>query len=211
MNLELYVVIDSRFSLGRDPIQVANSAIEGGATAIQLREAKLSTRDMVEMTERLRDLTQKAGVVFIINDRVDIALACQADGVHLGQDDLPLRHARRLMGEDKIIGLSTHSLSQAMRGAENGASYISLGPVFATKSKADLPPPVGLDLIRDVKRTISIPLVAIGGISAKNVNKVMEAGADGVAVISAIFGAPDIRQATRTLCDKIREARRIEE
>lgn len=208
MNLELYVIIDSRFSRGLDPVKVANSAIGGEATAIQLREEILSTREMVKVAEKLRDLTHEAGVVFIINDRVDIALACQADGVHLGQDDLPLPIARRLMGKDKIIGLSTHSLEQALRGAKDGASYVSLGPIFPTQSKANLPSPLGPDLVSRVKRVIDVPLVAIGGINAKNVGGVIEAGADGVAVISAILSAPDIQEATRALRDKIREARR---
>ncbi|MBC7188736.1 thiamine phosphate synthase, partial [Candidatus Aerophobetes bacterium] len=167
-------------------------AIEGGVTVIQLREKNLSSRQFLERAVKLREIIPPQ-VSFIVNDRVDVALCCDADGVHLGQDDLPVSSARQLMGDNKIIGVSTHNLEEAKKAEKEGADYIATGPVFSTSTKPDALSPIGCKLLSCIKKEVSIPVVAIGGISLENLKQVLDAGADGIAVVSAIFSSEDVK------------------
>jgi thiamine-phosphate pyrophosphorylase len=167
------------------PEEMAERALEAGAGWIQYREKERTRREMYHEAVRLRELTSEFGATLLVNDYVDIALAVGADGVHLGQDDLPLEEARRLMG-DRIIGISTHSLSQAMDAAHSGADYIGFGPVFLTSTK-DAGEPRGLEMLREITGQVTIPVVAIGGISMTNLQSVLDAGADAVAASSALL------------------------
>ncbi len=206
-NFGLYVVSGSTFSRGRSLLEVAALALEGGAGIIQLREKELTGKELVRQGQRLKDLCTSYGAKFIVNDRADIALAVDADGVHLGQDDIPISYARKILGPDKIIGISTHSLEQALEAQAAGADYIGVGPVFETQSKADVAAPVGLELVAKVAAAISIPFVAIGGIKLHNVDQVLAAGAKNIAVITEVVGAEDIRLAALALKERIAQVR----
>ncbi|MCK4648566.1 thiamine phosphate synthase [bacterium] len=209
MDLSLYVIIDRRMIKGRSPIQVAREAIAGGASAIQLREKELESGDLCHLASSLKKAARKKKALFIVNDRVDIAKACDADGVHLGNKDLPINIARKLLGKKKIIGVTVRNLSQALRAQREGADYVSLGPIFFTKTKKDLPPPQGLKVITRIKGKIKIPLLAIGGINRNNVAQVMRAGADGAAVASAVVRAKNVRKSTKELLRQIKKAKRL--
>ena len=166
----------------------AERLIAGGAAIIQLRDKHAKPRDLYAAAQQTLEITRKFGVRLIINDRVDIVLALGADGVHLGQDDLPPEKAREILGDAAIIGYSTHSVEQAINAATLPVDYIAIGPVFPTGTKADHDPTVGIDSVALVRKAIgSLPLVAIGGITASNICRVLEAGADSAAVISAVF------------------------
>jgi len=181
--------------------------ISGGATVIQVREKASSTLSFLNRAIKMRKIIGKKAF-FIVNDRVDIAIASGADGVHLGQEDLPIAFARKIMGEDKIIGISTHSIEQAQKAEKEGADYVAVGPIFSTQTKPNSGPPKGVEIISEVKRKVNIPVVAIGGINRENVGEVIRAGADGVAVISAVFKEKDVGLATCQLYEEIQEARR---
>lgn len=180
----LCVITDGKAG-GRTDEEIVKTALEAGARWIQYREKEKTRREIYREALRLRDATRQFGALFSVNDHADIALAVDADGVHLGQDDLPLREARKLMG-GKIIGISAHSLREAMDAAECGADYIGFGPVFPTVTK-DAGIPKGVEMLREIKRQVSIPVVAIGGISVENLPEVLAAGADAVAAASAIL------------------------
>ncbi|AVX20102.1 MULTISPECIES: thiamine phosphate synthase [Carboxydocella] len=199
LDLSLYVISGQHLAQGRELLAVMEAALVGGATVIQLREKNLSGRELVAAGLALKELAHRYGATFIVNDRVDIALAVDADGVHLGQDDLPVTMARQIMGPDKIIGLSTHSWEQALAASKLPVDYIGVGPVFPTSSKPDAEKPVGLSLVQRVARELSVPFVAIGGINAGNIQQVLAAGARNVAVISAVVAAPDVTAAAREL------------
>lgn len=205
MNLELYVIIDKNLAGKRDVVEVASEVIKGGAKVIQLRAKDVSAKDFLKLGLDLRVLTKDSDVNFIINDRVDVALACEADGVHLGQDDFLIRGARDLMGE-KIIGISTHTIEQALEAEKEGADYISIGPVFSTDLKPGYPP-TGLELIQRIRSTIHIPFVAIGGINLENVSQAILSGADNIACAQAVMKAPDTEKATEAILERIREAK----
>jgi thiamine-phosphate pyrophosphorylase len=198
---KLYPITDRRVSRLSHAEQVAR-LIQGGATFIQLREKHLSPREFyVEAEEALR-VARMRGVKLIINDRADIALALGADGIHLGQDDVPPEAARALLGEGAFIGFSTHSVEQAIAAARLPVDYIAVGPVFATASKDNPDPVVGLEGLRRVREAgDSIPLVAIGGVTRENVSSVLDAGANSVAVISALFNPEDPSEITRLTRD----------
>ncbi len=204
--LDLYVITDEEISKKRHE-EVAKEAIEGGARFIQLRDKKSSTRRILEAGWRIREITRQAGAVLIINDRVDIALALDAEGVHLGEEDLPVQEARKIMGIGKIIGASSHSIEEALKKQEEGADYVSLGPIFSTSTKKNLPPPLGVEIIREAKKKLRIPLVAIGGIREENIEEILEAGSDGVAMISELLKGESIRDKVKKLREKITEYR----
>lgn len=208
LDLTLYVITGEEFARGRPVVQVVREAIAGGATAIQLREKDWPVTKLVQVGKEIRRITREAGVTFIVNDRVDVALAVDADGVHLGQDDMPYREARKILGPNKIIGISTHSVEEALRAQEEGADYIGVGPIFSTTSKKVLTPIVGTELLEQLRGLIKIPYVGIGGINVNNAEKVIRAGAWGVAVISAVTGAPQVMQAARELRQVVERARR---
>jgi thiamine-phosphate pyrophosphorylase len=193
-------VLQGRFS----HLELARLAIAGGADTIQYRQKTGSTREMIQTATALRQLCDQAGVCFIVNDRVDVALASQAHGVHLGQDDFPLPLARQLLGPKAILGGSASSLEEARKCLAEGADYLGFGPVFATTSKADAGPASGLALLGRVVEEIGLPVVAIGGIDALNAPLVMAAGAQGVAVISAVCCQDDPAAAARALREALR-------
>ncbi len=195
----IYVITDSRLSLGRTNLEVVRQATGAGARLIQLREKELSTRELVAMGEALLEVTRAAGALLLVNDRVDVALAIGADGVHLGQDDLPANLARGILGPGKIIGVSAESPAEARAGEESGADYLGVGPIYATSTKADAGTPHGPALIGRIKAATSLPVVAIGGIKAQNATEVGRAGADGIAVVSAVVARPDIGRAVLEL------------
>jgi len=196
----LHVLTDRKTSRGRSHLQVAEAAIGGGADVLQLRDKEASSGQLYQEALQLRKLTRDAKVPFIVNDRLDIALAVDADGVHVGQSDLPASVVRRILGPGKILGVSVVTVEEAIRAEKDGADYLGVGPVFEARgTKPDTSEPLGVDCIARIRRHCRLPIVAIGGINAENARKVREAGADGVAVISGIVSADDISQATRRL------------
>jgi len=195
----LYVVTDEGLSRGRSHTQIAERALAGGADVIQLRDKKLEGRQLMEHARAIRKLTGEAGKLFIVNDRVDVALASGADGVHLGQEDMALADARALAPKGFLIGVTVHDVPEAVAAERGGADYLGLSPIFATGSKSDAGSACGPDMLRKVKRAVSVPVVAIGGINAANAREVLEAGADGLAVISAVASQPDVEAAARAL------------
>lgn len=195
----LYLVTDRGLARGRPTVDVVREAVAGGVTCVQLREKSCGTRDFLEEARRLRALTRELGVPLIVNDRVDIALAIEADGVHLGQQDMPIPDARRVGPPEWIIGASAESLEQARLAEQAGADYVGVSPVFATPTKADAAPPLGLAGLRAIRAAVKIPLVAIGGIHAGNAREVIQAGADGIAVVSAIVAVESPMDAAKQL------------
>ena len=199
----LYVVTDGCLSRGQSHSQIARSALEGGADAIQLRDKTLGGRALMVQALKIRRLTKEAGKLFTVNDRLDIALACGAEGVHLGQEDMALGDARAIVPGSFIIGVTVHDVAEAKVAERGGADYLGLSPIFCTGSKADAGAACGVEMLWAVKKAVSIPVVAIGGIGPSNAREVLEAGADGLAVISAVVGQPDIAAAARRLKDII--------
>ncbi len=198
----LYLILDTEALGGRDAVETARQAIQGGAGVIQLRDKKLPKGELMAIAKALRQVCAESGVLFIVNDYLDAALACDADGLHIGQGDLPPADARRLLRGDMVLGCSTATVEEAIRAQEQGADYIGVGSIYPTQSKADTRP-AGLDTLRQVKERVSIPVVAIGGINEDNVAGVIEAGADAVAVLSAAIGASDVKEASRRLIEAI--------
>ena len=197
--LALHVLTDREWSRGRDMLSVAAAALDGGATVIQLRDKTASTRLLIEEGLALRALTRERGALLIVNDRVDVALAVEADGAHVGQDDMPARLARRLLGPKRILGVSAANIEEADEAVAGGADYLGVGPIFPSPGKADAGPATGVHLLTELAKRYTIPLIAIGGITAENATEVMRAGAAGVAVITAVVYAEDIAAASRLL------------
>jgi thiamine-phosphate pyrophosphorylase len=196
----LYVITDGKASRGRSHLQVAEAAILGGADVLQLRDKEASGGHLYRVALQLRKLTRDAKVPFIVNDRVDIALAADADGVHVGQSDLPASVARGIIGPGRILGVSVDTVEEAVLAEKDGADYLGVGPVFEARgTKPDAGEPLGVDRIARIRRHSRLPIVAIGGIDAENARQVREAGADAAAVISAIVAADDIADAARRL------------
>lgn len=186
----------------RDPARVAEQAIRGGADLIQWRDKSSPDGPFLETAERLRELTRRTGTLFVVNDRLDVALACGADGVHLGHEDIPVPRARALAGERLLIGRSTHSIEEGLGAQGEGADYIGVGPVFATPTKPGVRA-VGLGLVREASARIRIPWFAIGGIDLQNLPLVSSAGAARVAVVRAVAAASDPEAAARALKGKL--------
>jgi thiamine-phosphate pyrophosphorylase len=207
LNFDLYVITDRQQSGGRPLLTVVEAALRGGARAFQLREKDLPPRDLYPLALRMRQLTQAYGARLLINDRLDVALAVNADGVHLTTASLPASVARRLLGPDRLLGVSTHSLAEAQAAAEEGADFVVFGPVFFTPSKAPYGQPIGLDAVRAVRAALGLPILAIGGVKKANLDQVIAAGADGIAVISAVISAADPAAATQDLLATLDGAR----
>ena len=207
MDPRLYVILDRAAAAGRDLVEILDAAIVGGARMVQLREKTWPSGQLLPLAERLRARCRQAGVTFVMNDRVDLAVALEADGVHLGQDDLPPRLARPLLRPGMILGVSTHSVEQARRAQADGADYVAVGAMFPTQTKPDFEL-VGPALVRAVRPEVRVPLVGIGGITPQNAGEVIRAGADGVAVISAVCAAPDPTAITREFLRVIGDPRK---
>ncbi|NTU93804.1 MAG: thiamine phosphate synthase [Chlorobiaceae bacterium] len=181
------------------PVELAGMALDGGARMVQLRRKGASGRELFEWAVRVQELCHRHEAIFIVNDRVDIALAMNADGVHLGQEDLPVAAAREILGPDAVIGVSVSCVEEARKAHNDGASYIGLGHIFPTSSKEKSSPPLGTTAIETVSKAVDLPVVAIGGIGPVNAAGVIRAGASGIAVISAVTGAANPVMATREL------------
>lgn len=197
----LYVITTAQTAGGEGHLDVVRAALAGGADAVQLRDKEAGGGELYRVALEALKLMRKGGgsPLFLVNDRVDVALAAGADGVHLGQEDLPASAARRILGEGAVLGVSAGSVEEARAAEEEGADYLGVGPIFPTPSKPDAGEPLGLEGLRAIRRVVNIPLVAIGGINEENLEEVFEAGADGVAVISAVASAPDLEEAVRRL------------
>lgn len=196
--IDLYPVTDQGLSLGRTDLEILDGLIAGGARIVQLREKPLSKKDFYSLALKFRERTARAGLLLIINDHLDIALSCGADGVHLGQDDLPLEAARKIAPE-LIIGVSTHNLKEALLAQEQGADYVNIGPIFATLTKEVLTAPLGPEAIKIIAPNLEIPFTVMGGINSSNIDRVLSAGARRIAVVSAVTKASNIEQAVRNL------------
>jgi len=197
----LYVLISSSITT-KSVKETTRLVIDGGADAIQLREKIISDSEFISLAGEVRDITTKSGTLLIINDRVHVAKEINADGVHLGQQDMSALEARDIIGGGKIIGVSTHSVTQARRAQKDGADYIAIGPVYPTRTK-DYEPSVGIQIIREISETVNIPFIAIGAITLGNLDEVLKAGASRVAVCSAIIGSNDIYSSTKQFKEKL--------
>jgi len=196
----LYAITDEMLSRGRTPLEVTQQMIDGGAEVIQFRDKTSSGRKLYEIGLELKKLASAKKVSFMVNDRIDLALILDADGVHVGQSDIPASAARQLLGPEKILGVSAASVAEARQAETNGADYLGIGPIFEARgTKADAGNPQGLELLFQIRQKCRLPLIAIGGINQQNVASVIEAGAEGAAVISAIVSADDITGATNLI------------
>lgn len=203
LNLDLHLVTDRNLSLGRDLLDIVKAAVQGGVSVVQLREKECATREFVDLGRAVSSLLRQSSVPLLINDRVDVALAVGADGVHIGQSDMSYSDARRLLGPGAIIGLSVESEAHALEADVLDVDYLGLSPVFTTPTKNELTNQLGLEGVANIRRVSRHRLVAIGGIHRENVSTILKSGADGIAVVSAICSAPDPLQATRQLQQQI--------
>jgi thiamine-phosphate pyrophosphorylase len=206
----LYLVTDRHQTGGRDIVEVLGQAAAAGVPAIQLREKGLDTVEMYRLAETLLAVTRPAGAALLINDRVDVAMALGADGVHLTRKSLPPGNVRSLVGSRMLIGISCHSLEDIREAVDGGVDFVVLGPIFATFSKASYGPPLAPEILREARRICPLPILAIGGITAARVTEVVDAGADGVAAISAVLGAADPGAAVMELLAAVAKAKRGE-
>ena len=199
--IRLYVLISSSIAT-KSVKETARLVIDGGADAIQLREKTISDSEFISLAREVRDITTRSGTLLIINDRVHVAREINADGVHLGQQDMSVLEARNIIGNEKIIGVSTHSIIQAMQAQKDGADYIAIGPIYPTKTK-DYEPSIGIEIIQKISGAVNIPIIAIGAITLENLDEVLQAGASRIAVCSAIISTQDILSTTRQFKDKL--------
>ncbi|WP_321393632.1 thiamine phosphate synthase [uncultured Desulfuromusa sp.] len=205
--MNLHLVTDRNLTLGRPLLDIIHAAVAGGTSLVQLREKDCSTREFIELGKAVTAMLSDHKVPLIINDRVDVALAIGAQGVHIGQSDMPYPQARAILGAQAIIGLSVETPEQALEANRFDVDYLGLSPVFATATKKDLPPHLGLEGIRKIRALTKHRLIAIGGISSHNAENVINAGAHGLAVVSALCAAPDPKSAALELCEKIAVAK----
>jgi thiamine-phosphate pyrophosphorylase len=209
-NWGVYLVTDRKQTGGRDLVEVLSQALQAGVRAIQLREKDLDTIDVYRLGERLLPIARERGALLIVNDRVDVAMALGADGVHLTGKSLPPKDARALVGTDMLVGVSCHGLADVEEAVAGSVDFVVLGPIYATPSKAPYGPPLGLGMLRQARAICPLPILAIGGINAQRVPEVMAAGADGVAVISAVLAAPDPGAAAREMIRAVARAKGVE-
>lgn len=205
----LYVILDRQALAGRDELEIAEQVIQGGAKIIQLRDKQSSKAELLPIAQKLKALCDKSGILFIINDYLDLVLAVDADGVHIGQRDLPLPIIRKELPIDKIIGCSVRTVSQAIKAQNEGADYIAVGSIFPTPTKKDATV-VGVNRLKQIRQVVTSPLLAIGGINEDNIGEVMAAGADSVAVISAALSKGDVKGAVQRLMAKVGMSRKEE-
>lgn len=199
----LYAIIDPAQGGGRSPVEMAMALLAAGVRLVQLRDKHASSGELYVSALRVAECVHKAGGIFIVNDRADVARAVDADGVHVGQDDLPVDSARSIVGSGKLIGYSTHNLEQVREADRSTANYVAFGPLFPTASKENPDAVVGLAGLGEARRATRKPLVAIGGITLENAREVIEAGADSIAVIRGLVGAPDIRRRAEEFLEKV--------
>lgn len=197
IDFKLYLITDRKL-VSYLPNAV-EQALNGGCRAVQLREKDMDIRSLFLLAKKIRVLTEKYSALLFINDRLDIALSVEADGVHLGQKSIPLAAAKEASGGSLIIGVSTHNMAEAVMAQEEGADFITVGPIYETNSKAQYGMPLGIDTLRGIRQKITIPIFAVGGIKTHNIHEVMSAGADGIALISGIFHSPDIKTKTEEI------------
>jgi thiamine-phosphate pyrophosphorylase len=209
IDYSLYLVTDRKLSLGRSTVEVVRAAVEGGVTAVQLREKELDSRGFYREALEVREFLKDRNIPLIINDRIDIALAVGADGVHLGQEDLPVPVARAILGPGRIIGASVFTPAEAEQAEALGADYLGLSPVFVTATKPELTDQIGLEGIGIIRKATRLPIVGIGSMNETNAFSVIRAGLDGIAVVSAICSRPDVRAAAETLKREILRARTL--
>lgn len=200
--LKLYLVTDSDILKGRDFYKVIEDSMKAGVTMVQLREKDADGKEFLQKAIKLRELTRKYDVSFIINDRVDIAMLCDADGVHVGQSDIDAVSVRKLMGEDKIIGVSARSVEEAKKAKEDGANYLGIGAMFSTSTKLDAKD-VSFNTLDNIINKVDLPFVLIGGINLDNVCELKRFNPDGYALVSGILGAEDIKERVKLWCEKI--------
>ena len=200
--IQLYVIVDKKLCYPRKIEEVVSNVIEGGAQMIQFRDKESSDKDFLEDAKRIKKITDKRKIPFIINDRLDVALYLDCDGVHLGRKDLPYDFAKEILGNKKIVGISAETLRQAKKAQRLGADYIGLGPIFFTTSK-EIEKPIGIEVIRRACQQIKIPVFAIGGINRDNVSELVKVGCHRVAVISSVICAPDSKKAVKELLRKL--------
>jgi thiamine-phosphate pyrophosphorylase len=208
IDYSLYLVTDRGLARGRAMLDIIRAAVQGGVTCVQLREKTCSTREFIEEALAIKEFLRSRKVPLIINDRVDVALAVGADGVHLGQKDMPLAAARAIVTDTMLIGISVESVADAVAAQGGGADYLGVSPIFATPTKTDTAAPLGLEGLQAIRRAVRIPLVGIGGLNRQTAAVVVRGGADGLAVVSTIVAADDPEQAARELVQAIRSARR---
>lgn len=201
----LYAVTDRAWVGTKSLYEQVKEALENGVTCVQLREKELNESDFLKEAKQISTLCKEYKVPFIVNDNVNIAIACKADGIHIGQEDMELTNVRKLVGEDMIIGVSAHTVEEAIKAQEGGADYIGIGAVFATSTKTDVDV-LSFETLRSICEAVDIPTVAIGGIKKDNICKLKGSGIDGVAVVSAIFAAKDIATATKELLLEVKKA-----
>ena len=209
IDYSLYLVTDRGLARGRSTPDIVKAAVNGGVTCVQLREKDCSTLEFIEQALSIKDYLSDRGIPLIINDRLDVAQAVKADGIHLGQTDMPLNMARAVAGDSMIIGISAESLEDAVEAEKGGADYLGVSPIYATPTKTDTAPPLGLEGLRQIRARVRIPLVGIGGLNRENAADVIRNGADGVAVVSAIVAAEDPEAAAAELNYLITGAKEI--
>ncbi|ABB33153.1 thiamine-phosphate pyrophosphorylase [Geobacter metallireducens RCH3] len=210
VDFSLYLITDRRQTTGRDLPAVVEEALAGGVRAVQLREKDLSSRELLELARVMRELTGRYGAKLIINDRVDIALATDADGVHLGEASIPADAARRILGAHRLIGVSCHNREGALAAEKSGADFITFGPVYPTPSKAAYGAPVGVERLAEAAALLTIPVFALGGIKGDNIPEVLATGAAGVALISAVIAAVNPNEEARAILTLLEQGRRTE-
>ncbi len=206
VDFRVYLITDRELASGCGLLPAVERALAGGVRAVQLREKDLGGRELLELARKMRELTARHGAKLLVNDRVDVALASGADGVHLGESSIPPEEARRLLGPGRLIGVSTHSGEQLAAVQAAGADFAVFGPVYYTPSKAAYGPPLGVDALRRACASARIPVFALGGVGPRNINEVIAAGADGIAMISAILAAEDPQRAASEINDSVNDA-----
>lgn len=204
INYELYLVTDTNICPREKLVSVTESAIKGGVTLVQLREKDISTREFFAEASELKKLCMYYNVPLLINDRIDIALAVDADGIHIGQSDMPLKVSRKILGPNKIIGLSAGNVNQAVEAVSDGADYLGVGAVFPTSTKRDASN-VGIEMLKQVRKSVDIPIVGIGGINPDNISQLYGSGIEGVAVVSCIMGSDDPYAVSKQLSQMVKE------
>ena len=208
IDYSLYLVTDRDLARGRSTFEIVKAAVDGGVTVVQLREKHCSTREFIEQALAIKNFLKARKVPLIINDRLDVAQAVKADGVHLGQTDMPLEMAKDILSDSMLIGISAESIEDAIAAEKGGADYLGVSPIYTTSTKTDTAPPLGLAGLREIRKAVSLSLVGIGGLNKENSAEAIRSGADGVAVVSAIVAADDPKAAAIELKQVITEARK---